>query len=64
MFDGQQVYNEENTDPRTFDKVKVFVGNSFSDSLDASYSNLLWTNFGWSSPSSRFRAKTATGMII
>ena len=64
MFDGQQVYNEENTDPRTFDKVKVFAGDNFQDSVDASYSNLLWTNFGWSPPRSWTPAETNTGMII
>ena len=43
-IDGKQIHKVENKDPRTFKDVKVFAGDNFHSSLDASFKNLVWKN--------------------
>ena len=38
-FDGRQVHSVENTDPRKFTNVRVFAGDKFKKTADASYRN-------------------------
>ena len=40
-IDGQEVYSVENTEPRTFQDVKVFAGDGHA-AADARYKNLVW----------------------
>jgi len=42
--DGQIVHEVENTNPRTFEDVKVFAGDNFYPAPDASYKNVHWEN--------------------
>ena len=44
MIDGKQVYKVKNSDPRTFDNVKVYAGDRFHPEADADYMNLEWEN--------------------
>ena len=47
MVDGKQVHKVKNSDPRTFDKVKVYAGDRFHRPANAAYMNLAWeTNKG------------------
>ena len=47
MIDGKQVYKVKNSDPRTFDNVKVYAGDRFHLPANADYMNLAWeTNKG------------------
>ena len=43
-IDGKQIHKVENKDPRTFKDVKVFAGDNFHSSPDASFKNLVWEN--------------------
>ena len=38
----------ENTDPKTFQDVRIFAGDNFYVASDASYRNLIWENTGFS----------------
>ena len=44
MIDGKQVHKVKNSDPRTFDDVKVYAGDRFHPEADAEYMNLKWIN--------------------
>merc|ERR1711953_1588592 len=41
-INGEEIKNEENTNPQSFEDVKVFGGNNFNPASDASYKNLIW----------------------
>ena len=41
-IDGTQIRSIENTDPRTFENVQVFVGDSFHDPANAKLRNLVY----------------------
>ena len=43
-IDGKQIHKVENKDPKTFKDVKVFAGDNFYSSPDASFKNLVWEN--------------------
>ena len=43
-LDGQQIHTAENTDPRTFENVKVFTGDNFEQPTNAKYKNLVYEN--------------------
>ena len=43
-IDGKQIHKVENKDPKTFKDVKVFAGDNFHSSPDASFKNLVWEN--------------------
>ena len=38
--------NVENTNPQSFEDVKVFAGDNFWPASDANYKNLIWVNKG------------------
>ena len=40
-IDGQEVYSVENTEPRTYQDVKVLAGDGYP-AADARYKNLVW----------------------
>ena len=44
MIDGKQIHKVKNSDPRTFDHVKVYAGDGFHPAADAEYMNLAWEN--------------------
>ena len=44
MIDGKQIHKVKNSDPRTFDHVKVYAGDRFHPAADAEYMNLAWEN--------------------
>merc|ERR1711953_1621113 len=41
-INGEEIKNVENTNPQSFEDVKVFGGNNFNPASDASYKNLIW----------------------
>ena len=41
-IDGDEISNVENTNPQSFEDVKVFVGGKFNPASDATYKNLVW----------------------
>jgi len=41
-IDGVEIRNVENTNPQSFEDVKVFAGNNFYPASDATYKNLIW----------------------
>merc|ERR1711953_252238 len=41
-INGEEIKNVENTNPQSFEDVKVFGGNNFNPASDASYRNLIW----------------------
>ena len=45
-IDGVEITNMENTNPQSFQDVKVFMGDNFHTATDATYNNLMWENIG------------------
>ena len=45
-INGEEIKNVENTNPQSFQNVKVFAGDKFKPACDASYKNLIWKNDG------------------
>jgi len=45
-INGTEIINVENTKPRSFEDVKVFVGDYFYPASDATYKNLIWETNG------------------
>ena len=43
-IDGQEINRQENYDPRSFDDVRVYAGDSFNDPANARYKNLQYEN--------------------
>ena len=41
-IDGTQIFSELNPTPKSFQNVKVFMGDNFTEPADASYSNFMW----------------------
>ena len=49
-IDGTEIFSELNSTPRSFQDVKVFMGDDVTEPADASYSNLVWMNTGMDIP--------------
>ena len=45
-INGVEIRNAENTNPQSFEDVKVFMGDNFHTATDATYNNLMWENIG------------------
>ena len=45
-INGIEIRKVENTNPKSFKDVKLFVGDNFYKATDASYKNLIWENIG------------------
>ena len=45
-MDGEAVHLVVNTDPQSFENVKLFTGDSFYPPADANYKGLTWENLG------------------
>ena len=45
-INGDEIKNVENTNPQSFEDVRVFVGGKFNPASDATYKNLNWENKG------------------
>ena len=43
-IDGQEINRLENFDPRSFEDVRVYAGDSFNDPANARYKNLQYEN--------------------
>ena len=43
-IDGQEINRQENYDPRSFEDVRVYAGDSFNDPANARYKNLHYEN--------------------
>lgn len=41
-INGEEIRNVENTNPQSFEAVKVFAGDDFYPASDATYKNLIW----------------------
>merc|ERR1711874_417440 len=44
IVDGDEIKNVENTNPQSFEDVKVYAGGKFNPASDATYRNLIWEN--------------------
>ena len=45
-INGDQVYAVENTDPKSFENVKMLAGDDIHPPVDGNYRNLKWENLG------------------
>ena len=48
-LDGEELHLVVNTDPRSFENVKLFAGDTFYPPADANYKELTWEHLGYTS---------------